>query len=102
VWRTKKLSLNVRPMSKEVRAVVTELSMYDVILGRPRLARWNLRIDWRSDKLLVYVNGKSHVVDALSRMYDSTSRKLYYGEVERHRVRLLQSMRMLSCCLSMC
>jgi hypothetical protein len=46
VWRTKKfLSLNVGPMSNDVRAVVTELSVYDVILGRPWLARWNPRID---------------------------------------------------------
>jgi hypothetical protein len=40
VWRTKKsLSLNVGPMSNDMRAVVTELSVYDVILGRPWLAR---------------------------------------------------------------
>jgi hypothetical protein len=61
VWRTKKLlSLNIGPMSNDVRAVVTELSVYDVILGRPWLARWNPSIDWRRDKLLVSVN----VVDA--------------------------------------
>jgi hypothetical protein len=65
VWRTKKLlSLNVGPISNDVRAVVTELRVYDVILGRPWLAPWNPRIDWRGDKLLVSVNGKDHVVDA--------------------------------------
>jgi hypothetical protein len=48
VWRTKKLlSLNVGPMSNDVRAVVTDLSVYDVVLERPWLARWNPRIDWR-------------------------------------------------------
>jgi hypothetical protein len=51
-------------MSNEVRAVVTELSMHDATLGRPWLTRWNPRIDWRSDKLLVSVNGEAHVVDA--------------------------------------
>jgi hypothetical protein len=36
VWRSKKLlSLNVGQMSNDVRAVVTELGVYDVILGRP-------------------------------------------------------------------
>jgi hypothetical protein len=46
VGRTKKLlSQNVRPLSNGVKAVVTELSVYDVILGRPWLARWNPRID---------------------------------------------------------
>jgi hypothetical protein len=61
VWRTKKLlSLNVGPMLNDVRAVVTEMSVYDVILGRPWLAQWNPRIDGRRDKLLVSVN----VVDA--------------------------------------
>jgi hypothetical protein len=57
MWRTKKLlSLNIGPMSNDERAVVTELSVYDVILGRPWLARWNPSIDWRRDKLLVSVN----------------------------------------------
>jgi hypothetical protein len=61
VWRTKKLlSLNVGPISNGVRAVVTESSVYNVILGRPWLARWNPRIDWRREKLMVSVN----VVDA--------------------------------------
>jgi hypothetical protein len=65
VWRTKKsLSLNVGPMSNDMRAVVTELSVFDVILGRPWLARWNPRIYWRGDKLLVSVNGQAHLVDA--------------------------------------
>jgi hypothetical protein len=65
VWRTKKLlSLNVGPISNDMRAIVTELSVYDVTLGRPWLARWNPRIDWRGDKLSVSVNGEAHVVDA--------------------------------------
>jgi hypothetical protein len=65
VWRTKNLlSLNVGPTSNDVRAVVTELSVYNVILGRPWLARWNPRIHWRGDKLLVSVHGEAHVVDA--------------------------------------
>jgi hypothetical protein len=65
VWRTKKLlSLNLGPMSNDVRAVVTEMRVYNVILGRPWLTRWNPRIDWRGDKLLVSVNGEAHVFDA--------------------------------------
>jgi hypothetical protein len=65
VWRTKNLlSLNVGPTSNDVRAVETELSVYNVILGRPWLARWNPRIHWRGDKLLVSVHGEGHVVDA--------------------------------------
>jgi hypothetical protein len=47
-----------------VTEFVSELSVYVAILGRPWIARWNPRIDWRGDKLLVSVNGEAHVVDA--------------------------------------
>jgi hypothetical protein len=44
VWRTKKLSLNMGPMSNDARALVAELSVYDVIVGRPWPAKCNPRI----------------------------------------------------------
>jgi hypothetical protein len=51
-------------MSNDVRAVVTELSVYDVNLERQWLAQWNPRIDWWGDKLFVSVNREAHVVEA--------------------------------------
>jgi hypothetical protein len=57
-------SMTVSGVSHTVRAVVVELTGYEVILGKPWFTRQNPIVDWRRHELRFVMDGRTVVVDA--------------------------------------
>jgi hypothetical protein len=58
------VSLSIAGMSHPVRALVVELSAYEVILGKPWFTIHNPIVDWRRHQLRLVIDGRTVVVDA--------------------------------------
>jgi hypothetical protein len=58
------VSLSFAGVYHPVRAVVVELAVYEVILGKPWFTRHNTIVDWRWHELRLVIDGRTVVVDA--------------------------------------